>query len=450
MVETLLDGRVTLLCGDSLDLLKTLPENSLDSCVTDAPYHLTSIVKRFGNGQAPIKTGKTGAYKRASAGFMGKEWDGGDIAFQPDIWREVYRVLKPGAYVLAFASTRGFGRMSVAIEAAGFVQHPLIALLFDPDPATAAFLNSLSADQFGALSRLVDLADGGLLAWLFGSGFPKATRVNADGFDGYRYGGQSLKPAIEPVFMGQKPFAEKNGTENILKHGTGAVNIDACRVQGGGDVKPRGSSGRGTDMNEGWDRPWKGDAALVKAKNDAAIEAANEKGRWPANVIHDGSEGVLAGFPETGSSSGGGGLKVSAGVPDSQAKGRFYGGNVGFGDNGSAARFFYSAKADADDRIGSKHPTVKPVDLMRYLVRLVTPPGGTVLDCFAGTGTTGEAAFYEGFNAVLCEREPDYQADIRRRMALCLAGPDERKREIIKERSKNDPEDFGPLFAGQS
>jgi site-specific DNA-methyltransferase (adenine-specific) len=113
-------------------------------------------------------------------------------------------------------------------------------------------------------------------------------------------------------------------------------------------------------------------------------------------------------------------------------------------DSGSAARFFYSAKADANDRIGSKHPTVKPVDLMRWLVRLITPPGGTVLDPFAGTGTTGEAAFYEGFNAVLIEREAEYQADIARRMRLALAGPDERVRESIKASGK--AIDAGPLF----
>jgi site-specific DNA-methyltransferase (adenine-specific) len=118
------------------------------------------------------------------------------------------------------------------------------------------------------------------------------------------------------------------------------------------------------------------------------------------------------------------------------------------GDGGSAARFFYTAKADADDRLGSKHPTVKPVDLMQWLCRLVTPKGGTVLDPFAGTGTTGEAAFREGFKAVLIEREEEYQADIRRRMALVLAGPDERARESIKAKTKDQPVDHGPLFAG--
>jgi site-specific DNA-methyltransferase (adenine-specific) len=117
-----------------------------------------------------------------------------------------------------------------------------------------------------------------------------------------------------------------------------------------------------------------------------------------------------------------------------------------FGDEGSAARFFYTAKADADDRLGSKHPTVKPLDLMQYLVRLVTPPKGLVLDLFAGTGTTGEAAWREGFSAVLIEREAEYQADIRRRMALFLSGPDERARASIKAKMAGKPQDHGPLF----
>ena len=416
-VETYLDGRVTLHCGDCLDRLKEIPDDSIDSGVMDPPYHLTSIVKRFGNNQAPAQDGKTGAFKRASAGFMGQTWDGGDIAFTPELWCEIYRVLKPGAYLLAFASTRGIWRMGVAIEDAGFIPHPMNA-------------------------------------WLFGSGYQKATRNKADGYDGFRYGGQSLKPAIEPVFMGQKPFeAGLNGTENILTHGTGAVNIDGCRIQGGGEVKPRGSSKLDTNMHEGWARPWMQDREKVQAAHDAAIENANRLGRWPANVIHDGSDEVLAAFPGN-LKSGSGAIKRTTGVGYS---GTVYGSEnrpagtegVAYGDEGSAARFFYSAKADADDRIGSKHPTVKPIDLMRYLVRLVTPPGGTVLDAFAGTGTTGEAAFYEGFKAVLIEREPDFQDDIRRRMKLCLAGPDERAREILKAKHQDDPEAFkdsGPLF----
>lgn len=399
-MRTFLDGRVTLYPGDCLDVLASLPENSIDSAVMDPPYHLTSIVERFGaDGAKPTKAdGATGVYKRSAAGFMGKQWDGGDIAFQVATWEAVKRVLKPGGYILAFASTRGFWRMSVAIEDAGFITHPLIA-------------------------------------WVFGSGFPKATRLKAEGYDGWRYGGQALKPAIEPIYMGQKPFSEKTGTANVLLHGTGAINIDGCRV-GEEDTRRLKSGGANDFPHE--DDSW----------NPAPVVVGSASGRWPANLIHDGSEDVLVAFPEAP------GQQREVNETFAPKQGTAVYGDYGprptvtpRDDGGSAARFFYSAKADADDRIGSKHPTVKPVDLMRYLVRLVTPPGGTVLDCFAGTGTTGEAAWREGFNAVLIEREPEYQQDIAERMRLCLAGPDEKRREIIKRRGLAEA-DAGPLFKG--
>lgn len=394
-----LDGRVTLYPGDCLEVLAAMPENSIDSAVMDPPYHLTSIVDRFGkDGSAEVKAGATGAFKRASAGFMGKEWDGGDIAFQVATWEAVLRVLKPGGYILAFASTRGFWRMCVAIEDAGFITHPMIA-------------------------------------WVFGSGFPKATRLKAEGYDGWRYGGQALKPAIEPIYMGQKPFSEKTGTANVLLHGTGAVNIDGCRVGEGGGCRSDVAYVGGDALN-----------TFGRGLNDQRSDAVHGLGRWPANLIHDGSDEVLAAFPEAP------GQQMAVGPANGAKASVNVFGDYGArdqcdprGDTGSAARFFYSSKADADDRIGSKHPTVKPVDLMRYLVRLVTPPGGTVLDCFAGTGTTGEAAWREGFNAVLIEREPEYQQDIAERMRLCLSGPDEKRREIIKRRGLAD-DHAGPLF----
>lgn len=396
-----LDGRVILYPGNCLEVLSSLPENSVDAVCCDPPYHLTSIVERFGKeGSAEVKAGATGAFKRASAGFMGKEWDGGDIAFQVDTWKAVLRVLKPGGYILAFASTRGFWRMCVAIEDAGFITHPMIA-------------------------------------WVFGSGFPKATRLKAEGYDGWRYGGQALKPAIEPIYMGQKPFSEKTGTANVLKHGTGAINIDGCRVDMAGEVV---NTGQGTS-----DSIYGGGKGLRPAELGTQQFQSHALGRWPANLIHDGSEDVLSAFPDTESGSRSEGDYGLMGYHGSDAKPM----PAIEGDSGSAARFFYSSKADADDRIGSKHPTVKPVDLMRYLCRLITPPGGTVLDPFAGTGTTGEAAWREGFKAVLIEREPEYQSDISERMRLCLAGPDEKRREIIKRRGLIE-NDAGPLFGGAS
>lgn len=391
-VSQFLDGRITLHAGDCLDVLAAMPENSVDSVVTDPPYHLTSIVKRFGaeaqshlsvSADKDLSKVNSNPHRRLAAGFMGKEWDGGDIAFQPDTWRAVLRVLKPGGYILAFASSRGFGRMSVAIEDAGFINHPM----------------------FG---------------WIFGSGFPKATRIKAEGYEGFRYGGQASKPALEPIYMGQKPFSEETGTANILRWGTGAVNIDGCRVASDDELR-EGASKLWSHYREGEESSER-TYAEVGGTNFAmkpGPRGGSPLGRWPANIIHDGSAEVIAAFPEAPRQ------QQSVG-PQHGAKTSVdvfgdYGARDEFkprGDEGSAARFFYSAKADAEDRVGSKHPTVKPLDLIQYLVRYITPPGGVVLDPFAGTGTTGEAAFREGMRAVLIEREPEYQADIERRMDL--------------------------------
>lgn len=423
--ETFLHGRVTLHCGDCLTVMDTLEENSVDSCVCDPPYHLTSIVKRFGaNNAAAAKEGADGAFRRASAGFMGKQWDGGDIAFQVSTWAKVFRVLKPGAFIVAFSSSRTFGRMSVAIEDAGFINHPLTG-------------------------------------WIFGQGFPKAHRVHAPGYEGFRYGTQATKPALEPIYIGQKPFSEKTGTANVLRWGTGALNIEACKVFADDMPQERRYAENGaTNFAAKPGRRYtvkrlKPGATLNKTggnwrPEEGGIEYHGEMtpGRWPANVMTDGSPEVFAAFPNSD------GQQFAVGPQHGSRETVSCYGDYGprpdtppRGDTGSAARFFWASKAGADDRLGSKHPTVKPVDLIQELARLYTPPGGTILDPFAGTGTTGEAAFREGFNAVLIERELEYQADIRRRMALCLAGPDERKRESIKAKVGDKPFEAGSLFA---
>jgi len=396
--EAFLGGRVVLYAGDCLDVLDALDENSVDSIVCDPPYHLTSIVKRFGaKDAAEAKDGATGAFKRASAGFMGKQWDGGDIAFQPETWARVLRVLKPGGYILAFSSSRTFGRMSVAIEDAGFITHPMIG-------------------------------------WIFGSGFPKAHRVHADGYEGFRYGGQATKPALEPIYMGQKPFSEKNGTANVLRWGTGALNIDGCRVDGDGNKTFERMAG-----NRPRDQYRTGTTGAAVPSN---------LGRWPANIIHDGSADVIAAFPVVGNShppANEGSIRSNTVYGEDSRPREFH---SGFADVGSAARFFYTAKADAEDRIGSKHPTVKPLDLMQYLIRLVTPPGGLVLDPFAGTGTTGEAAWREGMRAALIEREPEYQADIARRMEL--AEKPTKRAAVAKSKNSLQGAEGTPLFAGDA
>lgn len=311
--------------GDCLSVLRGMADNSLDACVTDPPYGLS---------------------------FMGKGWDY-DVP-SVDIWREVFRVLKPGAHLLAFAGTRTQHRMAVNIEDAGFQIRDMIA-------------------------------------WVYGSGFPKSHNLDGE-WQGW---GTALKPALEPITVARKPLI---GTvaANVQTHGTGAINIDGCRV--------------GTGEDKG---VW---PITQRRHNDVAwtvqpVETDTTKGRWPANLIHDGSEEVLAGFPETksGNLSPHHRLKASDNRAMSGPNQKRSPRNEFGGDSGSAARFFYCAKASKADRDeGNNHPTVKPTDLMRYLCRLVTPPGGTVLDPFMGSGSTGKAATLEGFAFVGIEREAEY------------------------------------------
>lgn len=245
--------------------------------------------------------------------------------------------------------------------------------------------------------------------------------------------GTALKPAWEPMVLARKPL---DGTvaENVLKHGTGAINVDGCRVEG--ESTKRSNHG-GT-----------GDPTQWRTGNGADFESGSDKGRFPANIVHDGSEEVEAAFPQTVS----GAMKQEIGAYEGDNVTTFLRGVSGpqnqHGDSGSAARFFYSAKADAEDRVGSRHPTVKPIDLMAWLVRLITPPGGTVLDPFAGTGTTGIAALREGFNAILIEREAEYLGDIAARIALAT-DPDAGHSLSVKGRHKDKATAAGkgtPLF----
>lgn len=281
-----------LLNMDCRAVLANMADDSVDSIVTDPPYHLTSIVKRFGPGQAPAQFGSDGAFARAARGFMGQTWDGGDIAFDPELWAECLRVLKPGGHLLAFSGTRTYHRMAYAIDVAGF-----------------------------------EIRD--MLEWLYGSGFPKSHDVGNGR-------GTALKPAHEPICMARKPLV---GTvaANVLAHGTGAIHIDACRVPAddapGGRVRHGGGIvGNGTS----YELP--------------DYQAPMPAGRFPANVLHDGSDEVLAGFPNTtsGRLAPEHGMNESTGWSGGSRPGRIK--REFAGGSGSAARFFYCAKASKADR----------------------------------------------------------------------------------------------------
>ncbi|HHA2936748.1 TPA: site-specific DNA-methyltransferase [Stenotrophomonas maltophilia] len=346
-----------------------MADNSVDAIVTDPPYGLS---------------------------FMGKRWDY-DVP-STEVWAECLRVLKPGGHLLAFAGTRTQHRMAVRIEDAGF-----------------------------------EIRD--MIAWVYGSGFPKSHNGP--------WGGTALKPALEPITVARKPLI---GTveANWREHGTGALNIDACRVATSeSTVRARTESDLGRLNDDGW-RPTPG-------------LNGSDNGRWPANLIHDGSEDLLATFPnvpgQQGDLRGHSRDRVSLGIYGDMGAARDA---IARADSGSAARFFYCAKASKEDRDAglegfkksaagmvsntsgqhmtrrdegyqvspraNNHPTVKPTDLMRYLCRLVTPAGGLVLDPFMGSGSTGKAAVLEGFQFVGIDEDPVYAAIAEARIRVVQPG----------------------------
>lgn len=396
--------RVTVSQGDCVEVLRTRTGPLFDAVVTDPPYHLLSTVERFAKVPRTESTmPKSDAHARMSRGFMGQTWDGGDVAFRVETWRAIYDQMKPGAHLIAFSGTRTYHRMAVAIEDAGFEIR----------------------DQ---------------LAWVYGSGFPKSHNVERAAGADWQGWGTALKPAWEPICLARKPLI---GTvaANVLAHGTGGLNIDDCRV--GMSEADRKTINAATFRNS----PASVALGRYASENSDKPMAAHDAGRWPANLLHDGSEEVEALFPHSdgqqGDLSGHSRDRVSTGIFGDMSAARDF---PARGDSGSAARFFYSAKAGPLDRLGSEHPTVKPVDVMRWLVRLITPPGGLILDPFARSGTTGIAAMAEGFGAELIDLEAAHVADIERKLAS-LRGEGARVMEQHirrkAERSKRAP---SPLF----
>jgi len=364
--------------GDCLDVLRTMPDCSVDAVVTDPPYGLA---------------------------FMGKRWDY-DVP-SVAVWAECLRVLKPGGHLLAFAGTRTQHRMAVRIEDAGFEIRDMIAWVYGSGFPKSLDVSKAIDKAAGEIRPRVPGGQGGANAILGARKCGEAISGEAISGEAQQWAGwgTALKPALEPITMARKPLA---GTvaANVLEHGTGALNVDGCRVEGEVPRTIQGQSARAGEV-------------YGADQRDQRVFEPHTSGRWPANLIHDGSDKVVGLFPQNTSPQ----PRQTKRSPDCGSRngyGTFAGQEevvIGYGDTGSAARFFYTAKASKDDRNdGNTHPTVKPTDLMRYLCRLVTPPGGVVLDPFMGSGSTGKAAILEGFGFIGIERESAYHALAERRI----------------------------------
>jgi len=445
------EKKYKILQGSMLDILPTLAENSFDSCITDPPYELN---------------------------FMGKSWDRSGIAFQKETWEQVYRVLKSGAYLIAFGGSRTFHRIACAIEDAGFEIRDTIMWLYGSGFPKSQNVGLMIDKKLGNKS-----IDTGIVSpnarpncskdnTLFESGtvgkdftIKKANNK----WEGY---GTCLKPAYEPIIVARKPI-EKTIVENCLKYGCGAINIDECRVPFGNET----DNIIGTDaVNTSKCGFWS------KDKNNGETQMYKENGRFPSNVILTYDENtekeVCGGMPYTkggtNTETGSFGFCFDEGKRDNKPMG------VGYADEGNASRYFYCAKASKKDRdsglelfeekvVGSIsggetdreeiddvskrfrtskkniHPTVKPVELMQYLVRMFNPKGANILDCFAGSGSTGKATMFENrerdanYTITMIELTPEYVPIIK---ARCDYATDkyeyEAKQEEIKRKEKGE------------
>jgi len=374
---------ITLYHGDCLNVLATLPAESVDSIVTDLPYGLS---------------------------FMGKKWDYDVPAVE--VWQECLRVLKPGGHLLAFAGTRTQHRMAVRIEDAGFEIRDMIAWVYGSGFPKSLDVSKAIDKAAGADREVIGPNPNSRPNMVRVEASVLAPRVDApltapatDAARQWQGWGTALKPSLEPITVARKPL---RGTvaENVLQYGTSGINVDGCRIACFDKSKFPAGTISTTEAVFG--------RGAGRYADRARAEDANPQGRWPANLIHDGSDEVVGLFPET-TSGAWPATRGAGGISTSGHTGHETGVCVA-SNTGSAARFFYCAKAGPEERRSSKHPTVKPVALMRYLVRLVTPIGATVLDPFCGSGTTIEAAMLESCKAVGIEMNPDYCNDTIERL----------------------------------
>ena len=403
----------TIIQGDCLEEMKKLPDRSIDAIVTDPPYELA---------------------------FMGKKWDASGIAYNVDMWGECLRVLKPGGHLLAFGGARTYHRMACAIEDAGFEIRDSLHWVYSQGfpkslDISKAIDKAAKAEReiIGEIDKLQSYGNGANS--VYGDGPDKHHRMlitspstpEAKQWSGY---GSALKPAHEPIVLARKPLDGCTIAENVLRWGCGGLNVDGCRI----DTK-------GEKLSCSTSPPFAKGLTLHKSSTPRIERDGHVGGRWPANFIHSGDECILAEFAKAGKSKSTSSLRKKAGSHNgneawatiANPKIDVYG---GFSDQGTPARFFmsceftpadyapivYYAKASKSDRgEGNTHNTVKPTSLIRYLCRLITPPGGTILDPFAGSGTTCLAALQEGFHYIGIEKEPEYCEIARKRVVAVPA-----------------------------
>lgn len=377
----------TLHTGDCREVMATFAPESVDAIVSDPPYGLS---------------------------FMGREWDHG-VPGVP-FWTEALRVAKPGAHLVAFGGSRTFHRLTCAVEDAGWEIRDCLMWLYGSGFPKSLDVSKAIDKEAGAVREVVDsYARKGRSGGILGDAVDIVRNVTAPATDAARQWsgwGTALKPAYEPIILARKPL---RGTvaRNVQTYGTGAVNVDGCRVGSEQTVTRRnGDSG--------------GNGAF--GRDERVFERVNPPGRWPANILLDEAAAAV--------------LDAQSGetaTPSSVTRGARRGGQSGmaalgaqvgvpcYGDRGGASRFFYTSKASGEDRArwaGNDHPTVKPTDLMRWLCRLVTPPGGLILDPFMGSGSTGVAAVAEGFRFVGVDIERHHVEIAERRLADAARQPD--------------------------
>ena len=370
--------------GNMLDMLEVIEPNSIDSIITDPPYGLTSITKRFGKeNSAECQYGKDGSFARLSRGFMGKEWDGSGIEYNVDTWQKCYEVLKPGGYLLAFGGSRTFHRIACAIEDAGFEIRDTIMWLYGSGFPKSMNIGLAIDKKMGVESKVVgtqtvpDIRGDafGTMNEKQGGSYKNITRDVKEAQNKWNGWGTALKPSFEPIIVARKPF-KGSLVDNVIENGVGGINIDECRVgTGTGNTKPEYKPNNKNN---------------VYGKGLGGGDYENTNGRFPANTILT--------YDET---------------PSDERLRYFYCAKASKKDRDegldefeekevrvlNATNLELKQKDDVSARFitvkKNTHPTVKPTSLMQYLVRLVTPNGGVILDPFNGSGSTGKAVMYE-------------------------------------------------------